>query len=316
MYKSISQGVYSLRFTAAQTIAAIALLAGLALPVRASELQNKTFEFGPGTSQHHSHYRTLLVPARTTVSVAVRLQRDSSGTTNVPVVIEVRQASADSVGTTGPDGPQLATRNATATPTETLVAFENQSFTSQFGCPSTWRVRVRTSNSQQPPVRVFGTIVYAFSVPGTVNLDMEGGTQHLDPNATATRILAGVSAGASSRSLIAGTGTFRIRGKWHTDPANLLQLNTYHRLTVALVRPNGTVAASENGFSQHAPSDRTPKVNFTYTVTPQDAVMTGTWGLRISNNSSVRIVDFDIDRGIDPNPLMPNFTSTFAAGCN
>ncbi|MEW5975593.1 MAG: hypothetical protein AB1898_07285 [Acidobacteriota bacterium] len=293
----------------------IASLAGLTLalmvsPVMAAQQQNSPFEFGPGTNQDHSHYRTLTVPAKTSVNVAVQLQRDAGGA-DVPVVIEVRQASAESVGTTGPDGPLIASKNATAATGMQTVAFQNQSFSSQFGCPSTWRVRVRTANSQRPPVKVFGTIVYLYNPPGPVNLDMEGGTLSLNAGATATRALAGTSGG-----VIAGTGTFRIRAKWHTDPLDLAHLNSYFRLTVSLIRPNGTVAASEAGFSQHAPSDRTPKVNFTYLVTAQDALMSGAWSLRVLNNSSVKIVDFDIEKGLDLNPLMPNFKSTFAAGCN
>ena len=59
------------------------------------------------------------------------------------MIIEVRQASAASIGFTGPDGPLLAVRSASAP--SGVVAFQNQGFSSQFGCPSTWRVRVRAA---------------------------------------------------------------------------------------------------------------------------------------------------------------------------
>jgi hypothetical protein len=79
------------------------------------------------------------------------------------------------------------------------------------------------------------------------------------------------------------------------------------------LRPDGTAAASQIGFSQHAPADKTPKVDFCYTGNTADDVLPGDWVLSITNDSDVRVVDFDIDRDIDPNPVMPNFTSTFTA---
>ena len=46
-------------------------------------------------------------------------------------------------------------------------------------------------------------------------------------------------------------------------------------------------AAGEIGFSQHAPADKTPKVDFGYTVTPADAALTRDWSVRITNDSGV-----------------------------
>ena len=83
-----------------------------------------------------------------------------------------------------------------------------------------------------------------------------------------------------------------------------------------LLRPNGTLAVAETGFSRHAPADKTPKVDFQYAATAQDATMAGSWSLRITNASPVRVVDFDINRGLDPNPLLTDFESTFKAGCS
>jgi hypothetical protein len=276
-----------------------------------SETLTKTFEFGPGTSQSRSHMRTFAVPAHSIVSIAVRdMALDPPGGT-VPVLIEVRQATAASISNTGPDGPLLAVGFADAP--SGVFAFQNQSFTSSFGCPSTWRVRVRVAEAA-PTAKVSGTIVFVFNPPGVLPIEMTGAdTQHLDPNATASRLLRGRL--GSVPSSIAGTGQFRIMAKWHTDPADLLHLGSHHPLKVELLRPNGTVGNDEIGFSQHA-ADKTPKVNFTYTVTAQDATMAGVWGVRITNNSPVRIVDFDLDRGFDPNPGMPNFKSTFQARCS
>jgi hypothetical protein len=275
-----------------------------------SETLRKSFEFGPGTSQPRSHMRTFSAPAGSIVGVAVEdMVLDPPGG-SVPIFVEVRQASAASIGNTGPDGPFLSGKFADAP--SNLVSFQ-QSFTSRFGCPNTWRVRVQAP-SGNPPSRVSGTIVFVVNPTHVVPIEMTGAdTQHLDPNVTATRTLR--PRPGSSPGFIAGTGRFRIKAKWHTDPADLFHFASLHELTVELLRPNGTVANDETGFSQHA-AGKSPKVDFTYTVTPQDAALAGDWGIRIRNNSPIRVVDFDVDRGFDPNPAMPNFTSTFHARCS
>lgn len=90
---------------------------------------------------------------------------------------------------------------------------------------------------------------------------------------------------------------------------------SFLELTVALLRPDGSLAREEKGFSRHA-AGRSPKVDFSYPVTAEDASMTGNRRLRVRNNSAVRVVDFDVSRGLDPNPGVPTFTSTFLAGCS
>lgn len=276
-----------------------------------SQTIKKSFEFGPGTPRPRSHFRTFSVPAGSTVGVAIE-QMETAPSATIPVIIEVRQASAASIGATGPDGPLLAVRSASAP--SGVVAFQGQSFSSPFGCPSTWRVRVRSAIGPDVPAKVSGTIAFVFTPPGSATLDMVGAdTQHLDPNVVATRTLR--SRFGTTPSTIAGTGQFRIKAKWHTDPADFLHFGTFQKLRLELLRPDGTRAEDETGFSQHAPADKTPKVDFGYTVTPADAGMSGDWGIRITNISDVRVIDFDLDRGIDPNPGMPNFTSTFTARC-
>lgn len=272
----------------------------------------KSFEIGPGTGQPRSHFRTFSVPAHSRVSVAVEKLEIDADNGRIPVIIDVHQATATSVGSSGPDGPRLASRTANA-PNGGVIAFQNVSFTSSFGCPSSWRIRVRTG-LEPLPTRVSGIVVFQFDPPGPVTLGMAGGgTQHLDPNTTATRVLQ--HRPGTVPTDIDGTGTFRVRAKWHTDPADVLQFNTFHPLRVALLRPDGSVAESQLGFSRHAPANRTPKIGFDYAVSAADAELTGDWRLRITNGSPVRVVDFDIDRGLDPNPGLSDFRSTFRAEC-
>src|SRR5713226_8982055 len=98
------------------------------LAVVASTTIRKDFSFGPGTAQDHSQYRTLYVPPKTTVGVAVALSTD--GGAQVPVYIEVHQADATSLEATGPDGPLLDTKAAVAP--QSLVTF-TPTYVSDFG---------------------------------------------------------------------------------------------------------------------------------------------------------------------------------------
>ena len=273
------------------------------------------FVLGPGTVNASSDAVTFNAPARTTVSVLVLLQRDISARNGVPVLRDV----AMTIDVIKPDGSLAISQPATASVINAAVPVPVITvpglFSSQRGCPSTWRVRVHTANDIAPPVRVFGTITYGFVLPGKVNLDMEGEATNVNSGATVNKTLAGHNlSGAADRTLIAGTGTIRIKGKWHTDPLDLIHFNQFFSLTVSLLRPNGTVADSETGFSQHAPAPFGPKLDFSYTVTAQDALLTGAWTLRIRSAAGTpKIVSFDIERGLDVNS--PSFNSTFLAAC-
>lgn len=278
------------------------------------------YAFGPGTAQLVRDDVRLNLPARTEVTFVVQLQRSLSDPTgrripmDVPVVVEVF----------APDGTRMVERQASATVISAGVPIPIVpvvgTFHSAAGCPGLWTVRVRTLNNLAPPVRIFGSVTFGFVRPGPVNLDMEGDIA-MNAGASTTRTLMGRPLiGSPSTDVIAGTGTFRIRAKWHTDPLDLnpLHFGNYFRARVDLLRPNGTVAASETGFSRHAPADRTPKVDFAYTVTPADAAMTGAWRVRVTNlTGNPRIVGFDVEKGLmDPlAPTLANFNSTFTAGC-
>ena len=270
-----------------------------ALLLPASTTVTKDFAFGPGTTFDHSEYRTFDVPPKTTVGVAVKLNTD--GGVQVPVYIEVHQASS---GSTGADGPLLDVKPAVAP--QSQVTFTN-TYSSNFGCPNTWGVRVTTQSGKAPPVKVSGTIIFTAEVPDASDITISGGAFDSTPTAATTVSLSAITANSS--------GVFRIKAKWHTDPLDLLHLNQYFQLRVALLRPDGSTAASFDGFSIHAPSDKTPKLDFSYNRTAQDATQSGGWKIRVTNISSVKIVSFNVEKGSDLNPLVPAFHSTFAPKC-
>lgn len=271
----------------------------------------RTFAFGPGTAPPTSNASvTLNVPARTTIRITGLLNPVSGLTLGVPLVVDVFRPGETSpaASLTTAAAPLLA-QGQPSVP----FAFVVETFTSQVGCPSTWRVRVRTQNNSVPSAAVTGSVTFDFQRPGRVNLDMVGDVISINPNSTPTRALAGHDTFAvANPSLIAGTGTFRIRAKWDTD-LGVLPWGQFFRVGVDLVRPNGSTATGENNFSQHASSNR---LDFTYTVTPADAAMVGSWRVRIRNNLTtaghggpVRINNFDIEN-------WPSFNSTFQAACN
>ena len=270
----------------------------------------KSFAFGPGTSLPTNSQATvtLNVPARTVVKVTGVLNQASG----IPVLVVVDVIP--------PDGSTVASLNLVTVPGTALpIVFPVElitGWTSQVGCPSAWRVRVKTQNGAVPAGGVSGSITFDYEKPGTVNLDMVGNSISIDRNDTETRELsAHGTLGIANNTLIAGTGEFRIRAKWDSIPAAPWEVGKNFRLKVRLVKPDGSEADTETGRSQHY-SGRRKKVDFWYTVTPQDALMTGPWKLKIFNtvgasDASRDAVNFDIE-----NLAFPSFNSTFKAQCN
>ena len=316
MKPQVTKRTIAVMFYIGMTISAIAVA-----PALSQETLSGGYQFGPGLINTVRDDVNLNVPARTNLTLIVLLQRDLTNSRrmpvlgDVPVIVEVLK----------PDGTMAASQPASATvvsagvpiPIVPMVGV----YSSQQGCPRPWTVRIRTANNLAPPVRIFGSVTFGIVKPGPVNLNLEGDIA-LNAATDSTRSLAGYNlVGGSERPLVAGTGTFRIRAKWHTDPLDLnpLHFGNYFRTKVELLKPNGTVAAAETGFSRHAPADRTPKVDFSYTATDADQRMSGAWRIRVSNLAgNARIVGFDVEKGlVDPlAPTLPGFNSTFTPQCS
>ncbi|MBL9114583.1 MAG: hypothetical protein JNJ83_06210 [Verrucomicrobiaceae bacterium] len=266
----------------------------------------KTFEFGPGTPNTRSNMRTFSLPAWATI---VRVYGTFSAGGAERVNVDLHKPSAESVDSTGPDGPYVASAGAQITGIPASGSFSMNNFginnTSEFGCPSTWRVRVRSQLSN-PTIRVAGTIYVDYIPPPQRILSIAGDGFDIDADTTAT-------ARAISTSQIDGTGSFRIKAKWHADA----WLGTFAPVTVKLLRPNGTTAKTQTGWSQHAPADKTPKLDFTYAVSAADALLPGSWFIQVTNPQSFDILNFNIDDTDDGafDDQVPNFNSTFTASC-
>jgi hypothetical protein len=296
------------------TLAIVTTLGALTPASVNATTQVTNFGFGPGTATPNTSNAsaTLNVPARTTIRVTGLLNPVSGLTIGVPVVVEVfRPGGTSPVASLTTAAAPLLVANQPSVP----FAFLVETFTSQVGCPSTWRVRVRTTNNSVPSAGVTGSVTFDFQRPGVVDLDMVGDSITVPRNADRTRQLAGHDTfGVANASLIAGTGTFRIRAKWDTD-LGVFPWGQFFRVNVQLLKPNGANADNESGRSYHYNGSGT-KVDFAYTVTPADAAMTGPWTLRIRNTLTSgggpeKINNFDIE-----NFAFPSFKSTFQAACN
>lgn len=160
---------------------------------------------------------------------------------------------------------------------------------------------IRKGSDINPAVPNFKS-VYTPNCPNTVNLDLEGvDTTTITKGGTTTRKLFGIGKSA---------GVLRLTAKWH---AVHIVPNTFNSLKIELLKPDGTVALTGNYFSFH--SNKTPKFDISYNISQADAEKTGSWSLRITNNSAYETIGFDIRKGGDINPLVPSFNSTYKANC-
>ena len=177
-----------------------------------------------------------------------------------------------------------------------------------------WRLRITNNSGYEvtgfniekgsdinPLVPNFRT-TYTPNCPSTVNLDMEGTTLTLTKGSTQFRKIYGIGKTA---------GRLRLKVKWHA--VNVLP--TYNRLRVQLLKPNGQIARSGNYYSYHA-RGKSPKLNYTYNISAADAALPGTWKLKVTNNSGYEVTGFNIEKGSDINPLVPNFFSSYKATCS
>lgn len=269
----------------------------------ATESFTDFFAFGPKTNNRTATSVTtqLVVPSFTSVNPRITFQNGCCDNLTVKVV--------------APDGTVV--RNSSA------FSGDLGTFSTPAGCPHTWSVRLQTTDGRRPRHKVSGSVVFNFVPPSAaLTLKLKDGKISLDPHTVSTdRVLNGClsfgqSTQCSSGNLTIGEGHFLFEAKWHSDP--FTTFNDFRQLTVSLVSPNGTVVTSDTGFSKHAPSDKTPKLNFIYPETAADASQSGTWKLRVTNNSSVHIVDFNIASSFD-SPLdtgIPSFESDFVPICD
>lgn len=145
------------------------------------------------------------------------------------------------------------------------------------------------------------TIFAGLALADDITLDMEGTTATIPKGNTVTRKIFGIPQFG---------GTLKLKFKWHA--VNLIP-NTFNRLNI-VVKHGTTTLETQNGcYSRH--SDKTPKCDVNINVTQDEADDNGNWVLIITNNSDQEVIGFDIRKGGDINPFVPNFNSVYTPNC-
>lgn len=145
------------------------------------------------------------------------------------------------------------------------------------------------------------TIFAGLTFADNINLDMEGTTATIPKGNTVTRKIFGIPRFG---------GTLKLRYKWH---AVSIIPNTFNPLKV-VIKHGTTVLNTKNAcYSTH--SNKTPKCDIDLTVSSDEAERNGSWTIEVTNNSNDEVMGFDLKKGSDVNPAVPNFTSVYDPNC-
>lgn len=275
---------------------AVALLFAFAAvgTVFADNSITKTFEFGVGTAQTRSHFRTFPIPCGTLGGIAavVKFQRlgPDAASNNIPIIIELREPDTAAEQ----EGPIADTKTANAKKTEQSVTLRSQS--SNRGCSLPWRVRVKYANDGTAPVQVFGTI----------RLDFDGRLREINVSMSEFGIDRDLRKGESETATVGGSagflqGTIDITANWnHMVFSPLVPGPNPVKLKFELIDPSGTVVKTVEAYSSNESRSGLTRFRLIYQA---PACLAGQWKLRITN------IDGDDDAaGISP-------TVKFTPGC-
>jgi subtilisin-like proprotein convertase family protein len=145
------------------------------------------------------------------------------------------------------------------------------------------------------------TIFAGLALADNINLDMEGSTATIPKGNTVERKIFGIPSGIP--------GDLKIKLKWHA--VNLIP-NTFNRLKVQVLH-GSDVLKTTNCYSIH--SNKTPKCSFTIAVSQAEANQSGSWKLKVTNNSNDEVISFNIEKGGDVNPMVQSFRSVYTPDC-
>lgn len=134
-----------------------------------------------------------------------------------------------------------------------------------------------------------------------IKLDMEGTTATIPKGNAITRKIYGIPEFG---------GALKIRFKWHA--VNLIP-NTFNALKVEVRKGSTTLLTKNACYSTH--SNKTPKCDANITVTQAQAEASGNWTIVVTNNSADEVISFNIEKGSDINPMVPNFNSVYTPNC-
>ncbi len=134
-----------------------------------------------------------------------------------------------------------------------------------------------------------------------INLDMEGSTATVPKGNTVSRKVYGIPKIG---------GTLKLRVKWHA--VNIIP-NTFNPLKLEVLHGSTVLTSKNICYSTH--SNKTPKCDLNLNVSQTEAEKTGNWTVRVTNNSNDEVLAFNIEKGSDANPFVPNFKSVYTPNC-
>lgn len=162
------------------------------------------------------------------------------------------------------------------------------------------------ANLVRPFARMFaGAILTLGSFTGAafadnINLDMQGTTATVPKGNTVERQIYNMPAGLP--------GTLKLKLKWHA--VNVVP--TFNLMKVQL-KHGSTVLQTANCYSIH--SNKSPKCDMSINISQAEANKSGKWTLVVTNNSGFETIGFNIEKGSDLNPMVPNFKSYYTPNC-
>jgi hypothetical protein len=240
---------------------------------------SKTFEFGTGTAQPHSHLRTFSIPCATEggIAVVVKFQRlgPDDAASNVPFIVELREPdTAPNV-----EGPLVEAKSLVAKRAEQTIVL--RSVSSNRGCSLPWRVRAKYANDGAAPVQVFGTMRIDYD--GRLRWFAYDGNLGLGKGRSTTFNF-GSSAGFPH-------GNIKYEPDFVHDVFGLPGPNPV-KLKFELINPSGTVVVSKEGYADRE-AHRNQGLPIVKEIAFQVVNLTsGQWKLRVTNldpNDDARI---------------------------
>lgn len=145
------------------------------------------------------------------------------------------------------------------------------------------------------------TLFAGMALADDIKLDMEGTTATVPKGNTVTRKIYGIPSYG---------GTLKLKYKWHA--VNIIP-NTFNPLKVVVKHGGTTLNSKTSCYSTH--SNKTPKCDLTLNVSQTEAEKPGNWTIVVTNNSNDEVIGFNIEKGGDINPAVPNFRSVYTPNC-
>jgi hypothetical protein len=227
----------------------------------------KTFDFGAGGDNptFRSHSRTFAPPANVATVVAVNYRTTGDGVS--PIIVEIEDAA----------NKTLASQEISAEKSIKRVVINIAADNVSSGCEKSWQVRVRSKSGEIPAARIFGDITFSFIDPAAIQINVEGKSINLGNGKQAT-------ANVGNSDSFNHSGVIKLQASWLHSLINLVL-----PLKFELVRPDGSVAKTLVGYALN--SNGKPRLEFSHNVTVAEAKQTGTWKLRISNETEHDIIE-------------------------